>query len=141
MIQLVKFERRPGRFIKEKLLDYGQASISDLHKEYRAGIINLNAGRDRATRIHPATYQSFYQYFRHFVVLRFVEEVGEELAGEWNKPEEMISVERVDGELRARAGVYKKFWRLTPAGISEDSAWDDPMAALGYVGKLRDKSR
>lgn len=127
------FERRPGRFIKSTLSTYGKLAISDLHESYTDGIKNINAGRDRLSRIKQITYPSFYKYVRNLEKLGLVERVGEEDVVDFYGPaEEMGFVERVEGELVVHEGAVKRLWALTGKGISEVEAWDDPVRALGY---------
>lgn len=126
--------KRTGLFIKEYLSDpkHLVASPSDIHQEYAEKIKELNQGRVRGSRLKIPTYSSFYQYFRHFVVLGMVEKVGEESTEYIEAPEEMGFVEKVGGKLKVHKGAVKSLWRLTPLGESEIDAWNDPLRARGY---------
>lgn len=126
--------KRTGRFIKEYLLDpeHPAASISDIHQAFVRKIKGLNSGRVRSQRLVIPVYSSFYQYFRHFIVLEMVEKVGEGPTEDIESPEEMGYIEKVAGRLRIHKGAAKGIWMLTPKGLSEVEAWDDPLRARGY---------
>lgn len=132
------FERRPGRFIKEKLIEKGQLSISEIHQLYAEEIRNLNAGRDRLTRLRAITYPSFYKYIRNLETLGLIERIGEEATVDFYGPvDEMGFVERVEGEMVVHEGAVRRLVRLTENGLGEVEAWDDPIKALGYSTKIK----
>lgn len=124
--------KRTGQFIKEKLLEYGATSISQIHSDFAQKIDELNQGRDRKHKLRKPVYSSFYQYFRHFVVLGLVEKIGEEPTEDIESPEKMGYIEKVGGKLKVHKGAARSLWRLTPQGESEIDAWDDPLKARGY---------
>lgn len=124
--------KRTGQFIKEKLAEYGVASPSQLHYDFTKKIDELNQGRTQRHKLRKPVYSSFYQYFRHFVVLGLVEKVGEEPTEDIESPEEMGYIEKAKGKLRIHKGAARGLWRLTPKGESEIDVWNDPLKARGY---------
>lgn len=133
--------KRTGQFIRDEL-SRTPASISELHQAYKDKINVLNEGRDKLHKLKRPAYSSFYQYFRHFIVLGLVEQVGEKpvlpkYPGEAGitTPDEMGFIEEVAGQLKVHKGAVRRLWKLTPQGETEVEAWENPIKARGYSKK------
>ncbi len=121
----------PGVFIKEYLAAHGTASIQELHGAYKERIDEVNAGRERHTRLNKPVYSSFYTYLRHLVTLGLVEKVGEEPTEDIESPGQMGFVERgPQGQLRVHKGTVRRLMSLTAKGSAATTEWEDPVRAL-----------
>ncbi len=104
-------EYRPGVFIKQYFAEHGEACAADIYRALSEEIERLNEERAYIGEkpFRRPNYGSFSRYFHWFLILGLME--------------------RTDRREPAIYDFLKKrvFYRLTPAGKSEEAAWLDPV--------------
>lgn len=115
---------RTGLFIREYLEDMGEATITEMHHAYKDAWRGENMRRPRDRRVKPATWRSFYVYFKQVVRLGLVRECGEREAEMKADPRVFSFVQ--DGQVRT--GAISKVYCLTEHGRGEEDAWRRPSA-------------
>jgi len=118
---------RTGAFIKQHL-EQGPAYIGEIHRALKDAWRAENQTRARADQVRPPTYESFGKYFRLCRELGLVELDHEEPMEEPPPGGPLKSIR--DGKIVESS---RRYYRLTARGSSEISAWEDPLAALGYT--------
>ena len=104
----------------------GDATISAMHRDYKAYMKNQNLARPENKQLRSPTYDSFLKYVHNLARLGLVEPSGRE--------EPLREVNR--NLLQIKGGSVtissKRFYRITKLGIKDDDSWTNPMRALGY---------
>ena len=75
--------RRPwrvptGQFIRNYLLEYGEAHPSEIHKALHEEYDKINQGRKRGERLKPPTFHSFLNYLHQMKLFGLIELSGRE---------------------------------------------------------------
>jgi hypothetical protein len=75
MVEVARRGRIPtGLFIRQYLLEHGEAHPSEIHRALREEYYLVNQGRRRKEKIRPPTFQSFMRYMgqmRYFGLVEF----------------------------------------------------------------------
>ena len=102
---------RPGVFTKQYFVEHGEVCAADIYRAMSEQIERLNKERIEIGEkpLRRPNYSSFSRYFHWFLILGLIE--------------------RTDRREPAIYDFLKKrvFYRLTPAGKSEEAAWLDPV--------------
>jgi len=118
---------RPGLII-QKALQQQPMGVSEMHRLYKDRVNELNGLRGRADRIRPATYWSFARQCQFARALGLIEKDHEAPLQYPPDGEVLLSI-RDKKVVPATRVIY----RLTSAGMAEDSAW------LNLSGAVRER--
>lgn len=108
---------RPGLIIREAL-QRGPLGVSEVHRIYKEKVRELNELRSRANRIRAATYWSFARQCQFARALGLIEKHAEAPL-EYPPDGDVLLAIREGKVVPATRIIY----RLTPAGLSEETAW------------------
>jgi len=106
-------EYRPGIFTKSYLEEHGETCAADVFRGLRDDLERINKERIEIgdKPIRGGTYNSYAKYWYWFLLAGLIEPIDREEPA-------------IYGFLKRR-----KFYQLTPKGISEEEAWRDPVRA------------
>jgi hypothetical protein len=125
---------RPGLIIK-KALERRPLGISELHREYKEQLEELNGLRSKQQRIHGCTYWSFARMCQFARALGLIEVDHEAPIEELHA--EVLKTIRGNKVVPATRVIY----RLTSAGRAEEEAWYNLSGSFSGAIKERQAPR
>jgi len=101
---------RPGFFIRRRLIELGQATISQLHAEY---LDSLPKPPGRKRPKHGPNFSSWQRYFHHLERAGFIEKVVDESGKAISVPSSVHIMKEA------------KLYKITDRGASVTEPWGD----------------
>lgn len=110
---------RTGLIIKREL-EKGPQSVSGMHWAYKDDVNEINSLRSKVNRIRRATYWSFARQCQFARALGLIEKDHEKPSRPYPKRTDNPLLAIRDGKVTESTQV---FYRLTAAGLAEETAW------------------